>query len=153
MQALAIRKIEKLIVNQYMDNEVLKAIRERRSIRRFKADQITNDELKTVLEAGTWAPTGHGTQEPFIIAVQNPQLRDRLMRMNAENIFHASQSRLFQHVLDVLLLRLPAGVPSACCAPRAREAYNRYRAAVRRAASAALRLPEKTFLRQRFMIH
>jgi len=54
-----------------MENEVLKAIRERRSIRRFKADQITDEELKTVLEAGTWAATGHGTQEPFIIAVQN----------------------------------------------------------------------------------
>lgn len=32
-----------------MENEVLKAIRERRSIRRFKADQITDEELKTVL--------------------------------------------------------------------------------------------------------
>ena len=49
-----------------MENEVLKAIKERRSIRRFKADQITDEELKTVLEAGTWAATGHGTQEPFI---------------------------------------------------------------------------------------
>lgn len=38
-----------------MENEVLKAIKERRSIRRFKADQITDEELKTVLEAGTWA--------------------------------------------------------------------------------------------------
>ena len=47
-----------------MENEVLKAIKERRSIRRFKADQITDEELKTVLEAGTWAATGHGTQEP-----------------------------------------------------------------------------------------
>lgn len=37
-----------------MENEVLKAIKERRSIRRFKADQITDKELKTVLEAGTW---------------------------------------------------------------------------------------------------
>lgn len=36
-----------------MENEVLKAIKERRSIRRFKADQITDEELKTVLEAGT----------------------------------------------------------------------------------------------------
>lgn len=35
-----------------MENEVLKAIKERRSIRRFKADQITDEELKTVLEAG-----------------------------------------------------------------------------------------------------
>ena len=41
-----------------MENEVLKAIKERRSIRRFKADQITDEELKTVLEAGTWAATG-----------------------------------------------------------------------------------------------
>ena len=33
-----------------MENDVLKAIKERRSIRRFKADQITDEELKTVLE-------------------------------------------------------------------------------------------------------
>ena len=50
-----------------MENEVLKAIKERRSIRRYKADQITDEELKTVLEAGTWAATGHGSQEPYII--------------------------------------------------------------------------------------
>lgn len=66
------------------DNEVLKAIRERRSIRRYKEQQITEDELTTVLEAGTWAPTGHGTQDPVIIAVQNKGLRDKLSRMNAE---------------------------------------------------------------------
>lgn len=42
-----------------MENEVLKAIKERRSIRRFKADQITDEELKTVLEAGT----AHGQQQ------------------------------------------------------------------------------------------
>lgn len=46
-----------------MENDVLKAIKERRSIRRFKADQITDEELKTVLEAGTWAATGHGHPE------------------------------------------------------------------------------------------
>ena len=34
-----------------MENEVLKAIKERRSIRRYKADQITDEELKAVLEA------------------------------------------------------------------------------------------------------
>ena len=33
-----------------MDNEVLKALRERRSIRSFKAEQITVEELQTVLE-------------------------------------------------------------------------------------------------------
>ncbi len=67
-----------------MDNEVLKAIRERRSIRRFQEKQITDEELKSVLEAGTWAATGHGTQDPWIVAVQNPQLMQRLSAVNAD---------------------------------------------------------------------
>lgn len=67
-----------------MENDVLKAIKERRSIRRFKTDQITDEELKTVLEAGTWAATGHGTQKPFIVAVQNTETCAQLRRMNAE---------------------------------------------------------------------
>ncbi len=67
-----------------MDNEVLKAIRERRSIRRFKPEQVTDEELKTILEAGTWAPTGHGSQDPWIVAVQNEALRKRLTQLNAQ---------------------------------------------------------------------
>lgn len=67
-----------------MDNEVLKAIRERRSIRRFKPEQVTDEELNTILEAGTWAPTGHGSQDPWIVAVQNEALRKRLTQLNAQ---------------------------------------------------------------------
>ena len=43
-----------------IENEVIKAIRERRSIRRFTNEQITDEELQTILEAGTWAATGKG---------------------------------------------------------------------------------------------
>lgn len=46
-----------------MDNEVLKAIRERRSLRRFKGEQVSDEALKAVLEAGTWAPTAFGKQD------------------------------------------------------------------------------------------
>lgn len=67
-----------------MDNEVLKAIRERRSIRRYTAEQITDEQLTAVLEAGTWAATGHGTQDPWIVAVQNSETLDKLRKMNAE---------------------------------------------------------------------
>ncbi len=38
-----------------MENAVLDAIKGRRSIRKYKAEQITDDELQTVLEAGTYA--------------------------------------------------------------------------------------------------
>jgi len=67
-----------------MDNEVIKAIRERRSIRRFKPEQINDEELKTVLEAGTWAASGKGKQDPWIVAVQNKETCDMLRKMNAK---------------------------------------------------------------------
>lgn len=73
-----------------MDNEVLKAIRERRSIRRYMPQQIKDDELRTILEAGTWAPTGHGTQDPIIIAVQDPEICAILRRLNAEALGNAN---------------------------------------------------------------
>lgn len=67
-----------------MDNKILQAIRERRSYRKYSTQQISDDELQTVLEAGTWAPTGMGKQAPYIVAVQNEEICSRLRRMNAD---------------------------------------------------------------------
>ena len=47
-----------------MSNEVLNVIKERRSIQTYKADAIPEDILNTILEAGTFAPTGGGKQSP-----------------------------------------------------------------------------------------
>ena len=67
-----------------MENPIITALQTRRSIRKYKPEQITDEELKTVLEAGTWAPTGMGYQDPWIIAIQNPALMERISRMNQE---------------------------------------------------------------------
>ena len=64
-------------------NETLKVLEERRSCRRFKPDMITEEELNSVLKAGTYAPTGMGKQSPIIIAVTNKELRDKLAIENA----------------------------------------------------------------------
>ena len=69
-----------------MDNEILKALRERRSVRQFKPEQITDDELKAVLEAGSFAPTAMGQQDPWIVAVQNSEIVAQLVRMNAKEL-------------------------------------------------------------------
>ena len=66
-----------------MDNEILRALRERRSCRSYKPEQIKDEELRAVLEAGTWAPTGMGRQDPWIVAVQNPELLKKISKMNA----------------------------------------------------------------------
>ena len=49
----------------------LKDLKERRSIRAYKPDQIRDEELQKILEAGTYAPTGMGMQSPKIIVVQD----------------------------------------------------------------------------------
>ena len=67
-----------------MNNEVLRALRERRSCRNYQPEQIKDDELQAVLEAGTWAPTAMGNQDPWIVAVQNPALLEKISRMNRE---------------------------------------------------------------------
>ena len=64
-------------------NEVLKVLKERRSCRSYRPEQITDEELNAVLEAGTYAPTARGQQSPIIVAVQNPAVVEQLRKMNA----------------------------------------------------------------------
>lgn len=67
-----------------MTNALLELIKTRRSCRHYKAEQIADEELDAVLEAGIYAPTGHGLQDPVIVAVQNENLKTRLAKLNAE---------------------------------------------------------------------
>lgn len=64
-------------------NNTVSDIMNRRSIRKYKTEQISREELDTVLQAGICAPTGMNRQSPLVIAVQNKEVRDRLSRMNA----------------------------------------------------------------------
>ena len=64
-------------------NEVLHAILTRRSVRRYLNTPIPEQLLSEVLVAGTYAPTGRNLQSPRIVAVNNPELRDTLSKMNA----------------------------------------------------------------------
>lgn len=66
-----------------MMNETLKTIRERRSIRKYKAEQIKPQELDAILEAGTWAPTGQGRQSPVMVVVQDAETISCLSKANA----------------------------------------------------------------------
>ena len=67
-----------------MEKEFLEIIRTRRSYRSYQPKQITDEQLNAVLEAGTYAPTSRGLQSPFIVAIQNEELKARLAKMNAE---------------------------------------------------------------------
>ena len=67
-----------------MKNEAIEVLMNRRAIRKYKPEQITDAELKTVLDAGTYAPTARGMQRPVIVAVQNKAVRDEVAALNAK---------------------------------------------------------------------
>ena len=63
--------------------ETLCDLKTRRSCRKYRPEQIKEEELSAILEAGTYAPTGMGAQSPVIVAVQDRETRDLLSRLNA----------------------------------------------------------------------
>ena len=67
-----------------MKNEALEVLKNRRAVRAYKPEQITEEELNAVLEAGTYAPTGAGTQGVQIVAVQTPEEVAAVNELNAK---------------------------------------------------------------------
>ena len=65
-------------------NEVLKAMKERRSIRKFKSDMLPKEIIDKVIESGLYAASGKGQQSPIIISVTNKELRDKLSKINCK---------------------------------------------------------------------
>lgn len=63
--------------------ETLLDLKTRRSCRKYQPEQIKEEELLAILEAGTYAPTGMGAQSPIIVAVQDKETRDYLSKLNA----------------------------------------------------------------------
>ena len=79
-----------------MENNFMQIIKTRRSCRHYRDEQVDDQLLHTVMEAGTYAPTGHGTQDPQIVAVQNPALKQRLAALNAKIMGVDSNPYYFQ---------------------------------------------------------
>ena len=65
-------------------NEVIKAMIERRSCRKYKPEQIKDEELQAILEAGKYAASGHNTQSGKMVVIQNPEVIAKLSKWNAQ---------------------------------------------------------------------
>ena len=65
-------------------SEVMQALKERRSIRKYKTDMVPKEMIDQVIEAGLYAASGRGQQCPIIVAITNKEMRDRLAKVNAQ---------------------------------------------------------------------
>ena len=65
-------------------NEVMQAIRTRRSIRSFTAQEVPKELIQQVIQAGLYAPNGMNRQDVIFVVVTNRELRDKLSAANRE---------------------------------------------------------------------
>lgn len=65
-------------------NEAMNNLLTRRSCRKYKPDMLPQEVLDEILKAGTYAASGHGTQNPIMIAVTDKEMRDKLSKLNAQ---------------------------------------------------------------------
>ncbi len=63
-------------------NEIIKAMKERRSIRKFKPDMVSKKDIDEIIEAGLYAANGMGRQAVITVAVTNKELRDKIAEDN-----------------------------------------------------------------------
>ena len=59
-------------------NDIIKAMVERRSIRKFKQEMPAKSDIDQIIEAGLYAASAMGKQSTIIVAVTNKELRDRI---------------------------------------------------------------------------
>ena len=65
-------------------NHTLQTLQERRSVRRYRPEQIRPEELDAILTAGTWAPSAMGRQPSVMVVVQDKETIAYLSKVNAE---------------------------------------------------------------------
>lgn len=65
-------------------NEIIKNIKTRRSIKKYKSDMVPQEMIDEVVEAGTYAPSGMNKQSAVILEITNKEMRDKLSKMNAK---------------------------------------------------------------------
>ncbi|NIR34597.1 MAG: hypothetical protein GWN07_00695, partial [Actinobacteria bacterium] len=64
-----------------IDNDTLSAIRNRRSIRNFTSEPVTDEQVEAILEAARWAPSARNSQPWDFVVVRDDDRRSDLGRI------------------------------------------------------------------------
>ena len=109
--------------------DALEMLKGRRAVRKYKSAPVDDAALEKVLEAGTYAPTGCGTQGFRIVVVQDPATLKTLKTLNASIMGKGPETDPYYGAPVILLvLTAPEAVTgiwdgSAVCTNLANAAY------------------------------
>lgn len=76
-------------------NETMKTLLNRRSIRGYKPEQIKDEDLKTIIEAGKYAPSAVNQQSWHFTVIQNKEMLNKI-NSACKNMFEKSENPDFQ---------------------------------------------------------
>ncbi len=65
-------------------NEIIRNMKDRRSIRKFKDEMVPKADIEQIIEAGLYAPSGRNRQAVIIVAVTNKEVRNRFSEINCQ---------------------------------------------------------------------
>ncbi len=60
--------------------EVIEAIKNRRSVRRFEDRPVPEELIKKIIEAGQWAPSACNRQDWKFIIIDSQEVKERILR-------------------------------------------------------------------------
>jgi len=91
--------------------------KQRRSIRSFLPEQIKQQELDMILEAGTYAPTGMNRQSPVMVVIQDKDTIRLLEKENAKVLGNEAATPFYGAPTLVVVFadtRCSTGLEDAC---------------------------------------
>jgi nitroreductase len=83
-----------------IQNDTILTLIGRRSIRTYKQEQITDEELQTILVSGTFAPSGMDSQPWRFSVVQSKELLDRINNFVKERL--VNDDKADQSMIDMV---------------------------------------------------
>ena len=66
--------------------DLFEAMRTQRSVKQFKPDPVSDDDIRTILTAATWAPNGTNAQPWEFIVIKDPDLKQRIADIYREGL-------------------------------------------------------------------
>ena len=66
--------------------DLLRLIRQRRSLRRYRAEPVPESHIEQLLEAATWAPSAHNRQPWRFVVMQDAPTKERLARAMGDQL-------------------------------------------------------------------
>lgn len=85
-----------------MNNLVIDNIKQRRSIRKYKDQKISKDELNLILEAGTYAPSAMNQQSSIMVVLDDEEIYKEICLLTDK--YFPSRKPYFYNSKDIIIV-------------------------------------------------